>query len=77
MNVVLNNGLKMPMMGLGVYDMYGKEAESAIIRALEIGYRLIDTASMYENETEVGAVSYTHLDVYKRQELSCWLVFIC
>ncbi len=41
-------------MGLGVYDMYGKEAESAIIRALEIGYRLIDTASMYENETEVG-----------------------
>ena len=54
MDVVLNNGLKMPMLGLGVYDMYGKDAERAIISALETGYRLIDTASMYENETEVG-----------------------
>jgi diketogulonate reductase-like aldo/keto reductase len=52
--VTLNNGSNMPLLGLGVYDMYGKETEQAIANALEIGYRLIDTASMYGNEKEVG-----------------------
>ena len=50
----LNNGVKMPLLGLGVYDMYGKEAEQAVSWALEIGYRLIDTAAMYNNEKEIG-----------------------
>lgn len=50
----LNNGVTMPLLGLGVYDMYNQEAEGAILQALEIGYRLIDTASMYNNEVEVG-----------------------
>jgi methylglyoxal/glyoxal reductase len=50
----LNNGVKMPLLGLGVYDMYGREAEQAIEKAVEIGYRLFDTAAMYRNETEVG-----------------------
>jgi methylglyoxal/glyoxal reductase len=50
----LNNGVEMPMLGLGVYNMHGREAEQAIQNALEIGYRLIDTAAMYGNETEVG-----------------------
>jgi methylglyoxal/glyoxal reductase len=50
----LNNGIKMPLLGLGVYDMYKKEAEQAVSWALEIGYRLIDTAAMYENEVEIG-----------------------
>lgn len=50
----LNTGVKMPLLGLGVYDMYKKEAEEATLCALEIGYRLIDTASMYENEVEIG-----------------------
>ncbi len=50
----LNNGIKMPLLGLGVYDMYGKEAEQAVSWALEIGYRLIDTAAMYNNEKEIG-----------------------
>ena len=50
----LNNGVQMPLLGLGVYDMYQKEAEQAVLWALEIGYRLIDTASMYHNETEIG-----------------------
>jgi diketogulonate reductase-like aldo/keto reductase len=44
----------MPLLGLGVYDMYQKQAEQAVETALEIGYRLIDTASMYENEKEIG-----------------------
>jgi diketogulonate reductase-like aldo/keto reductase len=50
----LNTGATMPLLGLGVYDMYGREAEEAIGNALEIGYRLIDTAAMYNNEKEVG-----------------------
>lgn len=50
----LNNGVEMPLLGLGVYDMYGKDAEQAVLWALEIGYRLIDTASMYNNEKEIG-----------------------
>ena len=50
----LNNGIEMPLLGLGVYDMYHQEAENAVGNALEIGYRLIDTAAMYENEVEIG-----------------------
>ena len=50
----LSNGIQMPLLGLGVYDMYNKEAEKAVMDALEIGYRLIDTASLYNNEKEIG-----------------------
>lgn len=50
----LNIGITMPLLGLGVYDMYNREAEDAVTHALEIGYRLIDTAAMYKNETEIG-----------------------
>ena len=50
----LNNGISMPLLGLGVYDMYKADAERAVEDALAIGYRLIDTASMYENEIEIG-----------------------
>jgi methylglyoxal/glyoxal reductase len=50
----LNTGAKMPLLGLGVYDMYHQEAENAVDWALNIGYRLIDTAAMYENEREIG-----------------------
>jgi methylglyoxal/glyoxal reductase len=54
LKTTLNNGVQMPLLGLGVYDMYGAEAEKAIDFALETGYRLIDTAAMYRNETEAG-----------------------
>ena len=50
----LSNGTKMPLLGLGVYDMHDKEAEQAVPKALEIGYRLIDTEALYNNETEIG-----------------------
>lgn len=50
----LNNGIQMPLLGLGVYDMYNTEAEQAVADALEIGYRLIDTAALYKNEKEIG-----------------------
>jgi methylglyoxal/glyoxal reductase len=51
----LNNGVSMPLLGLGVYDVYGLAAERAVMHALQTGYRLIDTASFYQNEKEVGA----------------------
>lgn len=44
----------MPLLGLGVYDMHQQIAEQAVSDALEIGYRLIDTAAMYQNEAEIG-----------------------
>lgn len=53
--VFLNTNREMPLLGLGVYQATGEnEAENAIISAVESGYRLIDTASVYKNEENVG-----------------------
>jgi len=53
--VKLNNGVEIPMFGLGTFQMRsGKETQQAVLSALEAGYRLIDTAQMYENEEDVG-----------------------
>lgn len=55
MNITLNNGIKMPMLGLGVFKATEKgEVESSISTALSLGYRLIDTATAYGNEAGVG-----------------------
>lgn len=52
---ILNNGVKMPWLGLGVYkSQEGQEVENAIRIALAQGYRSIDTASFYKNEVGVG-----------------------
>lgn len=53
-DIALRNGLEMPRVGLGVWKARGKEAAQAVRWALETGYRLIDTAAIYENEEEVG-----------------------
>lgn len=52
--VQLNNGLKMPILGYGVYQVTKKECERCVHDALKTGYRLIDTAQSYFNEEEVG-----------------------
>lgn len=52
--VTLNNGVKMPMAGIGTFLLSPDEAEASCIRALEDGYRLIDTANAYVNEKAVG-----------------------
>ena len=52
--VNLNNGMQMPLLGLGVYDMHAEEAVEAVCFALQTGYRLIDTAAMYGNEKQIG-----------------------
>ncbi|MGG0496685.1 aldo/keto reductase [Priestia megaterium] len=53
--VILNNGVEMPILGFGVFQMTDpKECEQAVYEALMAGYRLIDTAASYQNEKEVG-----------------------
>ncbi len=53
--VVLNNGVEMPMLGFGVFQMTDlEECEKAVCDALSIGYRLLDTAASYGNEEAVG-----------------------
>ena len=58
---VLNNGIKMPYLGLGVFNCDG--VTNAVTNALAAGYRHIDTASIYDNEVEVGkAIRQSGLD---------------
>ncbi len=52
--VTLNNGVKMPMAGIGTFLLSPDEAEASVLSALEKGYRLIDTANAYVNEKAVG-----------------------
>lgn len=52
--VTLNNSVKMPQLGYGVYQVTKDECERCVSDALKIGYRLIDTAQSYFNEEEVG-----------------------
>lgn len=52
---ILTSGRQLPAVGFGTYPLTGEEGIDAIVSALEVGYRLIDTAVNYGNETEVGA----------------------
>ena len=52
---ILNNGVKMPMLGFGVYQTPPEDTERCVGEALDAGYRLIDTAQAYGNEAGVGA----------------------
>lgn len=52
--VLLNNGIEIPLFGLGTWTLSGDKAFKAVLWALEAGYRLIDTASIYGNERKIG-----------------------
>lgn len=53
--VILNNGVEMPILGFGVFQVTNlDECEQSVLNAIETGYRLIDTAASYGNETAVG-----------------------
>lgn len=54
-NVTLNNGVKMPQLGYGVYQVNAAETERCVSDAIRVGYRSIDTAQAYGNEAGVGA----------------------
>ena len=65
--VRLNNGVMMPAIGFGVSQIPASETEKVASDALEVGYRMIDTASSYFNEEQVGnAIRHSGL---KREEL--------
>jgi 2,5-diketo-D-gluconate reductase A len=53
-NVTLNNGVPMPILGFGVYQVPAEQTEQVVLDALEAGYRLLDTAAAYGNEEAVG-----------------------
>lgn len=54
-SVILNNEVMMPSIGYGVFRMTNpEECENSVVQAIKVGYRLIDTAAAYENETAVG-----------------------
>ena len=53
-HIELNNGVRMPVLGLGTYLMEPERARRSVLDALSLGYRHIDTASFYGNEREVG-----------------------
>ena len=53
-HVILNNGVQMPMVGFGVFEIPAEQTAGCVFDALETGYRLIDTAQAYYNEKEVG-----------------------
>ena len=67
-NVKFNNGIEMPILGLGLYKITDKkEVENAVKWAIEAGYRKFDTAQFYDNEKELGeAIRKTGI---KREEL--------
>jgi len=53
--ITLNNGVAIPALGFGVWQMENlQQCEDAVVKAIEVGYRMIDTASIYLNETAVG-----------------------
>lgn len=54
-DIILNNGVEMPILGFGVYQVTdAKECEQCVYDALQAGYRSIDTAAVYGNEEAVG-----------------------
>lgn len=54
MNFILSNGIQMPAVGIGTFTMSPEQAEQAVYTALNLGYRMIDTANAYMNERAVG-----------------------
>ncbi|GAA0170662.1 reductase [Lithospermum erythrorhizon] len=71
MAITLNNGLKMPMIGLGVWRTEGKDLKNLMINAIKIGYRHFDCAADYKNEAEVGEALEEALQtgLVKREDL--------
>ena len=59
----LNNGIEMPILGFGVYQIDEKQCQRAVLDAIDVGYRLIDTATAYQNERKVGnAIKVSGID---------------
>ena len=71
-NITLNNGVKMPAIGLGVFQTPPDETRAAVTAAIHTGYRHIDTAAAYGNEREVGeAIRATDASIFL--ETKVWI----
>lgn len=70
-NVTLNNGVEMPILGYGVFQIPPEQAEECVYEAIKTGYRLIDTAASYMNEEGVGKGIKRAIEegIVKREEL--------
>ena len=53
-SVALADGVQMPLVGFGTWQLHGRGAYQAVRHAIDVGYRLIDTATIYRNEAEIG-----------------------
>ncbi|PPF81174.1 oxidoreductase [Subtercola sp. Z020] len=73
-NITLNNGVTIPQLGFGTYQIDPADTKEATLAALEVGYRHIDTAEMYGNEKEVGqavaASGIAREDIYVTSKLN-------
>ncbi len=69
--VILNNGIEMPILGIGTFRLSNEQAENSVYWALRDGYRLIDTARIYGNEEGVGRGIQRAIDegIVKREEI--------
>jgi len=69
--IILNNGIEMPILGFGVDTLKGDEVVKSVTAAIEAGYRMIDTASLYRNEKEVGIAINDCINrgIVKREDL--------
>ena len=75
--VTLSNGVQMPQLGYGVFQVPNAETEGCVSDALKVGYRLIDTAQAYGNEEGVGAkYGKSAAQVALRYLLQCGIVAI-
>lgn len=70
-NIVLNNGVKIPQLGLGTWFIDDDKVADAVKAAVEIGYRHIDTAQAYGNERGVGKVNQCE-DRYVEGNRASW-----
>jgi len=71
----LNNGHRIPLIHLGVYQTSGRECSNAVTAALEAGYRAIDSAEWYGNEAAVGSAIVKFLDAHPDvQRRDIWFV---
>ena len=61
-SVRLNNGVDLPLAGLGTWDLRGARCVEAVRAALDLGCRLIDTAQMYDNEAQVAVLLHGYLE---------------
>ncbi len=66
----LNNGTTIPQLGFGVFQIKPEQTAQAVTTALEVGYRHIDTAQMYQNEAEVGQALAGRDDVFVTSKLN-------